>query len=206
MEQHSNKNLNNTNIFQSYFRNLVDKRFSCRKFLNQPVEREKIVQCIESARVSPSACNAQPWKFIVVDDIELKQKVVQEATSGIYKISKFLSNAPVIILVLADKGSFLSRAGSLVRNTRFYLIDIGIVCQQLVLQATELGLGSCYVGWFNEKPLKKIFNIPKSIEIPLLICLGYPDEEYKTKDPIRRRAGSELRKPLEEIVFFNSYK
>ncbi len=185
---------------------LVKERFSCRKYLNQPVEKEKILQCLESARLSPSACNAQPWKFIVVDDPVLKQNVAQEATSGIYKISKFLYNAPVIIIVLADKGSFLSLAGSLVRNTRFYLVDIGIVCQQLILQATELGLGTCYVGWFNEKPLKKMFNIPKNVEIPLLICIGYPEENYKQKDPIRRHAGSETRKKIDEIVFFNEYK
>lgn len=188
------------------FKELVSRRFSCRKFIDKPVEEEKILQCLESARLSPSACNAQPWKFVVVNDSQLKQKVSAEATSGVYKISKFIQNAPVLIVVVADKGSFLSRAGSLIRNTRFYLIDIGIVCQQLVLQATDLGLGTCYVGWFNEEGVRKSLGIPKKFDIPLIICLGYPDESYKQLDPIRRRAGSELRKEISEIVFFNKYK
>ncbi|OGT97350.1 MAG: hypothetical protein A2298_02540 [Gammaproteobacteria bacterium RIFOXYB2_FULL_38_6] len=187
------------------FKELVLKRYSCRKFSGVPIEKEKIIQCIESARVSPSACNAQPWKFVVIDNPEIRKKVAEAATSGIYRLSKFLNEAPVIILVLADKGSFLSRAGSLIRNTRFYLIDIGIVCEHIVLQAAELGLGTCYVGWFNEKAVKKVLNIPEKYEIPSIICMGYPDESYKSKDPIRRHAGSETRKPIDDILSFNSF-
>ncbi len=188
------------------FKELVLKRFSCRKFINKPVEYEKIIQCIESARVAPSACNAQPWKFVVIDEPELKNKLCQHATSGIYRFSRWIINAPVIIVVIADKGSFLSRAGSFIRNTQFYLIDIGIVCEHIVLQATELGLGACYIGWFKEAGVKKVLNIPKSLSVPLLICLGYPQEGYKTKDPIRRQAGSDFRKSLEEILSFNKFR
>jgi nitroreductase len=187
------------------FKDLVKQRYSCRKFLPLEVEEEKILECIEAARLAPSACNAQPWKFIVVSDVSIKQKLVEKATSGVYKISKFISNAPVIIAVLADKGSFLSKVGSLVRNTKFYLIDIGIACEHLVLQATELGLGSCYVGWFSEKGVKEVLNIPKKYEVPLLICLGYPVVSYKESDPIRRHAGSNLRKELKDIVSFNIF-
>ncbi len=188
------------------FTEIVFSRYSCRKFLPIPVEHEKIIKCIESARVAPSACNAQPWKFIVVDDIILKQKVVDAATSGIYKLSKFINSAPVIIVVLANKGSFLSRAGSFVRNTRFYLIDIGIACEHIVLQATELGLGSCYIGWFNEPAVKKVLSIPKEYEIPLLICLGYPQEGQKHKDIISKTANSSSRKDIKEILSFNEFK
>lgn len=188
------------------FKELVLTRYSCRKFLQLPVEHEKIVQCIEAGRVSPSACNSQPWQFIVIDDIVIKQKVSEAAISGIYKISKFLQTAPVLILVLADKGSFLSRTGSLIRNTKFYLIDIGIVCEHIVLQATELGLGSCYVGWFNESGVKKVLKIPKKYEIPVIICLGYAEESQKHKDTISRYAKSGLRKPIKEILSFNEFK
>lgn len=188
------------------FKELVIKRYSCRKFQNIPVEKEKIIHCVESARVAPSACNAQPWKFVVFDAPRLKQKVAEAATSGPYRLSKFIHDAPVLILVLADKVSFLSRVGSLVRNTRFYLMDIGIVCEHIVLQAAELGLGTCYVGWLNEKAVKRLLKIPKSIEIPLIICMGYPRESYKLNDPIRRRAGSEKRKPINEILLFNEYR
>jgi nitroreductase len=122
------------------FIDLVKQRYSCRKYLPLPVEEEKILQCIESARLAPSACNAQPWKFVVVNDINIKEQLVEKATAGIYKFSKkVLSQAPVIIVVVADVSSFLSKAGSLIRDTKFYLIDIGIACEHLVLQATELG-------------------------------------------------------------------
>ncbi|MBN1383898.1 MAG: nitroreductase family protein [Elusimicrobia bacterium] len=188
------------------FRELVLRRYSCRKFQNLPVDREKIIQCIESARVSPSACNAQPWKFLIVDEPEFVQEVAETASSGVYSLSKFIKTAPVLIFVLADKGSFLSRAGSLVRNTRFYLIDIGIVCEHIVLQAAELGLGTCYVGWFNEKAVKEFLNISKNTEIPLIICMGYPDDSYKSKDPIRKRADSGGRKHIDDILVFNKYK
>ena len=171
-----------------------------------PVEEEKILQCIESARLAPSACNAQPWRFVVVNDINIKEQLVEKATAGIYKFSKkVLSQAPVIIIVIADVESFLSKAGSLIQDTRFYLIDIGIACEHLVLQATELGLGSCYIGWFSEKGIKKVLNIPKKYKIPLLICLGYPDNTYKEKDVIRQHAKSDFRKELKEIVCFNKF-
>lgn len=187
------------------FYELVKQRYSCRKFLPIPVEEEKILQCIEAARLAPSACNAQPWRFVVVNDVFLKEKLVAAATAGIYKISKFISYAPVIIVVIADVKGFLSKVGSLVRNTKFYLIDIGIACEHLVLQATELGLGSCYIGWFSEKGVKKVLSIPNKYKVPLLICLGYPEETTKDKDMIRRHAKSDLRKELKEIVSFNKF-
>lgn len=187
------------------FLELVRLRHSCRKFLPLPVEEDKILQCIEAARLAPSACNAQPWRFVVVNDIGLKQKLVEEATSGIYKFSRFISSAPVIIVVVADKEGFLSKAGSLIRDTRFYLIDIGIACEHLVLQATELGLGSCYIGWFSERGVKKVLGIPRKYRVPLLICLGYPESSYLEKDIIRRRAGSDFRKDIKQIVSFNKF-
>lgn len=187
------------------FYELVKQRYSCRKFLPLPVEEEKILQCIESARLAPSACNAQPWKFVIVNDVSLKERLVEAATQGVYRISKFIATAPVIIVVVADIPNFLSKVGSLLRDTKFYLIDIGIVCEHLVLQATELGLASCYVGWFSEKGVKKVLSIPKKYRVPLIICLGYSDFQSKQTDVIHRHAKSDLRKELKEIVSFNKF-
>lgn len=187
------------------FLDLVKQRYSCRKFLPIPVEEDKIIQCIEAARLAPSACNAQPWKFVVVNDITVKQQLVDAATSGVYKLSKFISNAPVIIVVVADLTNFLSKVGSLMRDVKFYLLDIGISCEHLVLQATELGLGTCYIGWFSEKGVSKVLKIPKRYKIPLLICMGYPEEGYKSSDVIRKRAKSDTRKDLKEILSFNKF-
>jgi len=188
------------------FSELVLKRYSCRKYKSIPVEREKIIRCIESARVSPSACNSQPWQFVIVDEPQLKQKVAQAATAGIYKSSGFIAGAAAVIVVLADRGGFLSRVGSLIRNTRFYLIDIGIICEHIVLQAAEMGIGTCYVGWFNEKSVKKVLNIPGKFEIPVIIAMGYPDDSYKPKDPVRKYACAEIRKNINDISSFNGLK
>lgn len=183
------------------FIELVSKRFSCRNFSNKPCEREKIIKCIESARLAPSACNSQPWRFMVIDEPKLKDKIAKAATSGIYGIiNKFLPTAPCIIAVLADREKFIAQAGAYVMKTDYYLIDIGIACEHLVLQATELGLATCYIGYFNEKEIRKILNIPKKYKIVLLIAIGYPDEkEKKLKNP-------KSRKKIEEILYFNKFE
>ncbi|MBN2406184.1 MAG: nitroreductase family protein [Elusimicrobia bacterium] len=185
------------------FLELVKNRYSCRSYKDLPVEKDKIDRCLEAARLSPSACNAQPWEFIIIDDSQLRDSLAEKAAAGIYRFSRFICRAPVIIVVSADKGSFLSKAGSFVRSTDFYLLDIGIACEHLVLQATELGLGTCYIGWFDDKAVKKLLGIPGKRILPLLICMGYPDDTYKPKDPIRRRAVADRRKPLSETAFFN---
>jgi len=187
------------------FGELVKLRYSCRKYKEKPVEREKIAKCIEAARRAPSACNAQPWKFIVLDEESTRCRAASAASSGKYRFSRFIKGAPVLILVLARKSTFLAAAGSFVRNTEFYLIDIGIACEHVVLQASELNLGSCYVGWFNEKKLKKMFGIPSKISIPLLLTIGYPDEKFREKDVVRKRASSDRRNPVDEILFYNGF-
>jgi len=188
------------------FDELIQIRHSCRKFQDKPVEREKIIRCLESARLAPSACNSQPWKFLIFDDQVKRPDIAIAASSGIYSASRFIQTAPVLITVLADKKGFLSTAGSFLRNTRFYLIDIGIACEHIVLQAAELGLGTCYVGWFNEKAVIKVLDLKKNIEIPLIIVMGYPAASYMETDAVRKYAVSNRRKSIEEITEFNKNK
>ncbi len=182
------------------FSELVKKRYSCRKYLHVPVEREKIEKCIESARLAPSACNSQPWNFIVVDEKEKLKAVSDAALSGIYSMPKLMADAPVLIIVTVNKGNFSAKVGNFVRDTMFYLIDIGIACEHLVLQAAELGLGTCYIGWFNEKEVKKKLGLGKSINIPLIITMGNPDESHRSKDITRRFANGGARKPLKDVM------
>ena len=182
------------------FSELVKKRYSCRKYLADPVEREKIEKCIESARLAPSACNSQPWNFIVVDEKEKLKEVSDAALSGVYGMPKLMAESPVLIVVTVNKGNFSAKVGNFVRDTMFYLIDIGIASEHLVLQAAELGLGTCYIGWFNEKEVKKKLGLGKSINVPLIITMGYPDESHRTKDITRRFANGGARKPLDEIL------
>ena len=138
------------------FMDLVKARYSCRNFSGKPVEKEKLDLCLEAARLAPSACNSQPWKFLIIDEPVLKDKVCAAAFSGQYASNSFGSKAPVIVLVISEKGTFMARVGGLVRDTKYYLIDIGIAAEHFMLQASELGLGACWMGWFNETPLKKI--------------------------------------------------
>ena len=176
---------------------LVKRRRSVRSFSTRPVEREKIMKCLEAARLAPSACNAQPWKFIVVDDRELKDKLCHVAFGGIYSISAFCKKAPVIVALVSEQRQFLPRIGGMLRGTRYCLIDIGIAGEHFVLQAEELGLGTCWIGWFDERAVKRILNIPRHKKIDILIALGYGHGE---KSP-----AVHSRRPIDKIASFNSY-
>jgi len=176
---------------------LVKRRRSVRSFSARPVEREKTMKCLEAARLAPSACNAQPWKFIVVDDRELKDKLCHAAFGGIYSISAFCKKAPVIVALVSEQRQLLPRIGGILRGTRYCLIDIGIAGEHFVLQAEELGLGTCWVGWFNERAVKRILNIPRHKKIDILIALGYGHGE---KSP-----AAHSRRPIDKIASFNSY-
>jgi len=176
---------------------LLKHRKSIRDFLDRPVEREKIMMCLEAARLAPSACNSQPWKFIVVDDRQLKNKLCEAAFSGIYSINSFCKMAPVIVVVISGKSKFLARIGEMFRGTKYYLIDIGIAIEHFVLQAEDLGLGTCWIGWFNEGAVKSILNIPQHKKLDILIVLGYYNRE---------KLGPEHgREPIDKIASFNAY-
>ena len=176
---------------------LIKHRKSVRDFLDRPVEREKIAMCLEAARLAPSASNSQPWRFIVVDDKQLKDKLCDAAFSGIYWINSFCKTAPVIVIVISEKSKFLARIGGMFRGTKYYLIDIGIAGEHFVLEAEDLGLGTCCIGWFNERAVKSILNIPQNKKIDILIALGYYNRE---------KLGPEHgREPMEKIASFNSY-
>ena len=176
---------------------LIKHRKSVRDFLDKPVEREKITTCLEAARLAPSASNSQPWHFIVVDDPPLKKKLCDAAFGGVYFVNSFCKTAPVIIVIVSEKAKFLTRISAMFRGTKFYLIDIGIAGEHFVLQAEELGLGTCWIGWFNESAVKSVLNIPRDKKIDILIALGYYDRE---------KLGSEHgREPMDKIASFNSY-
>ena len=135
------------------FSDLVKRRQSTRKYLSQRVEKEKLQQCLESARLSPSANNGQPWKFVVVDDPELKKQMAKSAAS--LGMNKFTHEAPVLVAVILEKMKLVSFLGSVIQDKEYPLLDIGIAVNQFCLQATDLGLGTCIIGWFDEKVIKK---------------------------------------------------
>jgi nitroreductase len=162
--------------------------------LDKPVEREKILACIESARLAPSAENAQPWRFLIIDDPEVKAKFGAAAFSGIYSFSRFALKAPVLIIILARLDLVAHRLGKQIQDVSFYLIDIGIAGEHIVLQAEELGLGTCWIGWFNSRKTRKFFRIPRKYKVVCLMALGY----FEKKPPQPK-----TRKPLDDIAWFN---
>lgn len=174
------------------FLDLVKKRESTRKYSSKPVSREMIDMCLEAARLAPSACNSQPWSFIVIDDERKKNEVAEAAASGIYNMTKWASQAPVLIVIVTEKSKYSARLGTMIRGVKYNLIDIGITGQHIALQAAELGLGTCWLGWFNEKKLKKTLGLPKSKQIDIIMTLGYAENEG---EPPREK----IRSPLDEI-------
>jgi nitroreductase len=172
------------------FLELARKRTSVRKYLDKAVPRPAIERCLEAARLAPSACNAQPWQFIVVTKAETRIKLAEGAFNGIYSMNSFAAQAPVLIAVVKEKKISPSRLGSLVRRTDYSLMDIGIACDHLTLQATEEGLGTCWLGWFDDKAVKKVLGLPRAARVEALISLGYAATE--TPRPKVRKTLSEM--------------
>lgn len=178
------------------FKELIKKRQSARSYLPAPVSREDIQKCLEAAQIAPSACNSQPWHFIIVDDPDLKIRLASALFSGPYSMNAFACQAPVLVVVVSEKSSFMAKIGGYFRGTEFYLIDIGVAIEHFILASAELGLSSCWLGWFNEASAKKILNIPLDRKINSVISLGFSDETLREK----------IRKPIEKISSFNGYQ
>ncbi|WP_321331350.1 nitroreductase family protein [uncultured Bacteroides sp.] len=176
------------------FLKLVLARQSDRAFdKKRAIEPEKLEYILEAARLAPSACNAQPWKFVVVTDRELAVKV-GKAAAGL-GMNKFAKDAPVHILVVEDSANISSILGGKIKNKHFPLIDLGIVTAHIILAAESEGLGSCVLGWLDEEEVKSLTGIPASKRLLLDIVIGYPMKEKRKK----------IRKSIEKIISYNHY-
>jgi len=165
---------------------VIRTRRSIRKYLNKPIEQEKLSKILEAARLSPSAANRQPWKFIVVTDPKVKEEL-----RAAYDRDWFVS-APVIIVACALPGEAWVRSD----GEEYWKVDLAIAMQDLILEAWEQGLGTCWIGAFREEEVKRILGIPDEVRVVALTPLGYPAEE---KGPVTQR------KPLKEIISHNHW-
>lgn len=176
------------------FLELASSRQSDRAYdKTKRVEEYKINYILEAARMAPSACNAQPWKFVVVTEPDLVLRL-GKAAAGL-GMNKFAKDAPVHILVIEESANITSFLGSKIKDKHFPLIDIGIVSAHIVLAAEEQGLGSCILGWFDEKAIKQMVGIPSSKRLLLDIVIGYAAKPDRSKS----------RKSMDKIVSFNKY-
>ncbi len=179
----------------------IKTRRSVRKFTPKPVEPEKLQRILEAAQQAPSWANLQCWRFVVVQDQAARLRISELsyveaffAPKG-YKSNpaqRALAEAPVVIVACADP----AKSGDL-RGEQYYMTDLGIAAENLMLAAHDQGLGSVFVGVFDEEQVAELLNIPPEIRIIGLFPIGYPLEEGKAGPP---------RKPLEEIVFYEKWK
>ncbi len=160
------------------------------------VDNETILNCIEAARIAPSACNAQPWKFIIVNQPELKNKLADLTSSKVLGMNYFTKQAPVLLVVVREKANFSSMVGQVLKDKEYPLIDVGIAAIQFCLQATANGLSTCILGWFNEKGVRNLLAIPRNKRVELIITVG-----YAASSDIRKK----IRKDTSEILSYNMY-
>lgn len=177
------------------FSELVQNRQSDRAYLDKPVEKEKLDRILETARLAPSACNAQPWKFVVVTDPEKRSEVADAATSKMLSMNHFTKQAPVQLVLVEENANFTSSVGGWAQGKHYPHLDLGIVASHICLAAADEGLGSCMIGWCNEKKVREVLDIPKGKRVMLVILLGYAAQ------PLREKK----RKKIEEVVSYNKY-
>jgi len=174
---------------------LISSRQSDRSYSDKVVEKDKIERIVEAGRLAPSACNAQPWKFIVVTDPVLLKEVSKAASEPVLKMNLFVRQAPVIIVVVREKPNITSKIGSKILKKDYSLIDIGIASDNICLQSRAEGLGSCIIGWFDEDRIRSILGVPGSKRVELIITLGYSTAVQRAKK----------RKSPGEVISYNKY-
>ncbi len=158
----------------------IEKRKSIRKYLKRPLDHETLLRLLKAIQLSPSARNRQPWQFIVVIDDDLKRKLAYAAMNQMF---------------IADAGAIFVACGEKQRSGKWYLVDVAIACQQMILLATSLGLGTCWIGAFSAEAVEKLLEIPNDLETIALIAVGYTDQS-----PKRRH-----RKSIESFAHLNKY-
>jgi nitroreductase len=178
------------NLFEA-----IHKRRSIRRFSSRPVEDDKLQAILEAIRQSPSWANQQCWNFIIIRDDRVKTKISEYTFVESYftprgfrgnPAQKGVAEAPVLLIACADP----EKSGDL-WNQKYYLTDMGIAAQNLMLSARALELGTVFVGVFDEKKIKKHLEIPSSIRVVGLFPLGYPLKDKPTGPG---------RKPLAQIM------
>ncbi|MBN2246115.1 MAG: nitroreductase family protein [Candidatus Aminicenantes bacterium] len=166
---------------------VIKKRRSTRRYKADEIPEEVLLRVLEAARLAPSGKNYQPWKFVLVKDKDLKVKLARAARGQM-----FIAEAPVIVAACGFPEQSYGRQGNYMKS---WPIDVTIAIVHLMLQAAEEGLGTCWIGAFEEKEVKPLLGIPDDVRVLALTPLGYPDES-----PL-----DQGRKPLEEIIAYDKF-
>ncbi len=164
----------------------IRKRRSIRSFEDKDVEEEKLKKILEAGRLAPSASNRQEWRYIVVRNKDMREKLAHAACN-----QSFVAQAPIVIVCCAETDEHVMRCGQ-----KCYPIDLAISIDHMTLEAVELGLGTCWIGAFYEDEVKRLLNIPERIKVVNLLPLGYPSYEPSFTS----------RKSLEEITHYEEWE
>ncbi|HXX34512.1 MAG TPA: nitroreductase family protein [Thermodesulfobacteriota bacterium] len=167
------------------FLTIAKGRRSIRAYKDADIEEDKLQKILEAARLAPSASNRQEWKFVVVKNKETRKKLARAAFN-----QSFVAEAPVVIVACATETNSIMSCGQ-----PAYTVDLSIACTHIILQAYELGLGTCWLGAFKENEVKNILKIPENVRVVTMTPVGYPDQPPSQ--------GS--RKSLKQIVCFEQY-
>ncbi|MGM0368377.1 MAG: nitroreductase family protein [Actinomycetota bacterium] len=158
---------------------VIKRRRSIRKFQARKVEPDKIKKIIEAARLAPSASNRQPWRFVAVTKKDLIERITKDAL-GI--INRWAVTAPLLIVGCTARSSIITHyAGEVISKVPYHVIDCSIAMEHIVLEAEELGISTCWVGWFNSKKVKKILNLPLTWNINAILAAGYAEAGFTPK-------------------------
>ncbi len=178
------------------FENIIKVRRSIRSYSNKEVEDEKINFVLESARLAPSWGNGQCWQFIVIKD----KKIIKDL-SRTSIINQWLKKAPIVIVACGDP-----KQSGLRNNINYFIVDVSIALEHIILAATDKGLGTCWIGGFNEKKVKIILGIPEHIRVIALTPLGYPAEkELFFENVAKIITQSKKRKNLDQIIHYDKW-
>lgn len=166
------------------YTDLIKKRRSIRRYKPEPISDQNLKTVLEAARLAPSSGNRQCWRYIVVTDQNIKTRLAEVG-------EKWVSEAPVIIVACADPEASGHKPG-----IDYFLVDIGISFEHLILAAANLGLGTCWIAAFDEVQVKEALGVPDEIRVVAYTPLGYPDE---------KKGQVFARKPLRDICFYERY-
>lgn len=166
---------------------IIRQRRSVRVYKSDPIPEESLLRILEAARLAPSGKNLQPWKFILVQEKKMKKKLAIASNK-----QDFIADAPLVLVACGFPDECYRSMG---RYMKSWPVDVTIALEHMILQAQEEGLGTCWIGSFEEEEVKTLLSVPDFVRVLALTPLGYPGEKPESRG----------RKSLEEIISYDSF-
>ena len=179
------------------FEALQAARESCRVYSDRPVPRETLAHLVDVARLAPSGCNAQPWRFIIIDEPEARAKLIEVLDDDGLTGCPWGDRVPNFILICEDEAHVKPGVAEHYGAQHFAQMDIGMAAMALCYEATSMGLGTCLIGTMNQAKLHQSFGIPEERPVRLIVTVGYPAKETAPRPKVR--------KELDDILSYNHW-